>query len=262
MHVRRVTIRGFRSSATGDVVCQLPGRFALLIGSNNAGKTTVADGLYLSHPHRFPQLQRPSVAVLGPTPRDIVVEYAFDAPEVEGTLGKSLQDQGLPPPTWTRELERDLGQVRARTVAPEPDGFDCLRHIHLPAHRNPLDELARREAQILVELLRAQQQLEHGHRNLVDVRNLAAVLLDKLTQADLIQSVERRIRTHLTALSVGVAAQYSFIGGQRVDDAYLGRVLELLLCSIDNRAFAQRLEISGLGYVNLLHIAVTLAAHP
>lgn len=262
MHVRRVAIRGFRSSATGDVVCEFPGRFALLIGSNNAGKTTIADGLYLAHPHRFPQLPRPSVAALGPTPRDIVVEYAFDAPEIDGTLGKSLQDQALPAPTWTRELERDLGQVRARTVAPEPDGFDCLRLIYLPAHRNPLDELARREAQILVELLRAQQQLEHGHRNLVDVRNLAAVLLDKLTQADLIQSVERRIRTHLTALSVGVAAHYSFIGGQRVDDAYLARVLELLLGSIDDRAFAQRLEISGLGYVNLLHIAVTLAAIP
>lgn len=262
MHLRRITIRGFRSSATADVVCEFPGRFALLIGSNNAGKTTVADGLYLAHPHRFPQLPRPSAAVLGATPRDIVVEYAFDAPEVDGTLGRSLQDQALPAPGWTRELERNLGQVRARTVAPEPDGFDCLRLIYLPAHRNPLDELARREAQILVELLRAQQQLESGHRNLVDVRNLAAALLDRLTQADLIQSVERRIRTHLTALSVGVAAQHSFIGGQRVDDAYLARVLELLLGSIDSRAFAQRLEISGLGYVNLLHIAVTLAAIP
>lgn len=262
MHVRRVAIRGFRSSATGEVVCEFPGRFALLIGSNNAGKTTVAEGLYLAHPHRFPQLPRPSVAVLGPTPRDVVVDYAFDVPEVDGTLGKSLQDRALPAPSWTRELERDLGQVRARTIAPEPEGFDCLRLIYLPAYRSPLDELARREAQILVELLRAQQQLEHGHRNLVNVRNLAAALLDKLTQADLIESVERRIRTHLTALSVGVAAQYSFIGGQRVDDAYLARVLELLLSSIDNRAFAERLEISGLGYVNLLHIAVTLAAIP
>jgi len=262
MHVRRVTVRGFRSSAMTDVVCQFPGRFALLIGSNNAGKTTVADALYLAHPHRFPQLPRPTVAVLGPTPRDITVEYAFEANEADGTLGKALQDLAFPAPLWTRELERNLGQVRSRTVAPEPEGFDGLRLIYLPAHRNPLDELARREAQILVELLRAQQQLEKRHRNLVDVRNLAAALLDKLTHADLIQSVERRIRTHLTALSVGVASHYAFIGGQRVDDTYLARVLELLLGSIDDRAFAQRLEISGLGYVNLLHIAVTLAAIP
>jgi putative ATP-dependent endonuclease of the OLD family len=155
MHVRRVTVRGFRSSAMTDVVCQFPGRFALLIGSNNAGKTTVADALYLAHPHRFPQLPRPTVAVLGPTPRDITVEYAFEANEADGTLGKALQDLAFPAPLWTRELERNLGQVRSRTVAPEPEGFDGLRLIYLPAHLNPLDELARREAQILVELLRA-----------------------------------------------------------------------------------------------------------
>lgn len=262
MHLRRVTVRGFRSAALSSVVCEFPGRFALVVGSNNAGKTTVGEALYLAHPHRFPQFPRPSMAVLGPTPRDIAVEYAFDDIEVDGTLGRTLQDHTVPAPAWTRELERNLGQVRARTVSPEPEGFGSLRLIYLPAHRNPLDELARREAQILVELLRAQQQLQTGHRNLVDVRNLAAALLDKLTQAGLIESVERRIRTHLTALSVGVAAQYSFVGGQRVDDAYLARVLELLLGTVDSRALAQRLEISGLGYVNLLHVAVTLAAIP
>ncbi|MGH2836765.1 MAG: ATP-dependent nuclease, partial [Thermoleophilaceae bacterium] len=36
----------------------------------------------------------------------------------------------------------------------------------------------------------------------------------------------------------------------------------LLLSAVDERALAQRLEVSGLGYVNLLHIAVTLAAIP
>lgn len=257
-----MTVRGFRSAAAGDIVCEFPSRFSLLIGANNAGKTTVLDALYLAHPHRFPQLPRPSAAMLGPTPRDISVEYEYDAVEPDGTLGKSLMNQALPAPSWQRELERNLGQIRATTVAQEPAGFQSLRLIYLPAHRNPLDELARREAQILVELLRAQQQLESGHRNLVDIRDLAARLLDKLTRADLITSVERRIRTHLTALSVGVAPQYSFIGGQRVDDAYLARVLELLLGSIDDRGLAQRLEISGLGYVNLLHLAVTLAAIP
>ena len=262
MYLRRLTVRGFRSSARSDLVCEFAGRFSLLIGSNNAGKTTVADALYLAHPHRFPQLPRPSVAALGTTPRDMAVEYAFSDPEPDGTLGKALKDVALPAPAWTRELERNLGQIRARTATAQPDGFDSLRLIYLPAHRNPLDELARREAQILIELLRAQQQLEKGHRNLVDIRNLAAVLLDQLTHADLIESVERRIGTHLAALSAGVSAQYSFIGGQSVDDAYLARVLELLLSSVDSRALAQRLEISGLGYVNLLHIAVTLAAIP
>lgn len=264
MYLRRVVVRGFRSAATDDVTCEFPGRFSMLIGSNNAGKTTIADALYLAHPQTFPQLPRPSVAVLGrATPREIEVHYAFNPTgEPESTLGQALRDQTLPEPVWVRELERNLGRVRARTVTNPTEGYENLRLIYLPAHRNPLDELARREAQILVELLRAQQQQDHGHRNLVDLRNLAARLLEQLTAADLIESVERRVRTHLSALSAGVSAQFSFVGGQYVDDAYLARVLELLLGSVDDRAMAQRLEISGLGYVNLLHIAVTLAAIP
>lgn len=122
--------------------------------------------------------------------------------------------------------------------------------------------MARREAQVLIELFRAEQQARSGHRNLVDLRSRARRLLDALTQTGLIEAVEQRVRGHLTALSSGVSHQFAFVGGQVVDDAYLARVLELLLGAIDDRAFAQPLEVSGLGYVNLLHIAVTLAAIP
>lgn len=263
MYIRRLTVHGFRSAASDSVTCEFPGRFSVLVGANNAGKTTTTDALYLAHPYNFPQLPRPTVAVLGYSPREIEVEYAFNpggAPE--SALGQGLINQSLPAPAWVRQLERNLGQVRAKTVGATTSGFDNLRLIYLPAYRNPLDELARREAQILIELLRSEQQRQRGHRNLISVRNLAAKLLEQLTQKDLIASVEARVREHLTSLSAGVSAQYPFIGGQYVDDTYLARVLELLLGSIDERALAQRLEVSGLGYVNLLHIAVTLAAIP
>lgn len=264
MFLRRLTVRGFRSAVDTEVVCEFPGRFSLILGANNAGKTTLADAAYLAHPHSFPILPRPSAAVLGrATPREIIVDFDFSpAGDAESLLGQGLKAASMPAPTWSRQLERNLGQVRARTVSPTPEGFDNLRLVYLPAHRNPIDELARREAQILVELLRAEQQRLHGHRNLVDVRNRAARLLDELVKADLIVSVEQRVRKHMTALSTGVSTQYPFVGGQHVDDAYLARVLELLLATIDDRAMAQRLEVSGLGYVNLLHIAVTLAAIP
>jgi putative ATP-dependent endonuclease of OLD family len=261
VYLRHVAVRGFRSAAAGDsVVCQFPGRFSLLIGANNAGKTTVTDALYLAHPHCFPQLPRPSVAVLGGTPREIEVQYAFNKNgEGESPLGKTLVAE----PAWVYELKRNMGQVRASfTGTQRPDGFENLRLIYLPAHRNPLEELARREAQVLVELLRAEQQRQRGHRNLLDVRNQAAALLEQLTKAGLIEAVEQRVRTHLTAVSSGISPHYSFVGGQVVDDAYLARVMELLLGTVDDRASAQRLEMSGLGYVNLLHIAVTLAAIP
>lgn len=264
MYLSRVSILGFRAAADQQIVCDLPGRFSVLVGANNTGKTTVAEALYLSHSHTFPQISRPTVATLSAsTPREIEVEYAFSqATDSESSLGLTLQGQGLPAPRWTRLPERSLGRVRMSSGGAIPEGADHVRLIYLPAQRNPLDELARREAQILVELFRAEQQQKHGHRNLADLRAYARRLLESLTQADLIESVERRVRTHLSSLSSGVSHQYSFVGGQVVDDAYLARVLELLIGSIDDRAFARRLEVSGLGYVNLLHIAVTLAAIP
>ncbi|WP_164992785.1 hypothetical protein [Streptomyces lydicus] len=47
-----------------------------------------------------------------------------------------------------------------------------------------------------------------------------------------------------------------------IDDSYLARVLELMLAVVEGRTSARPLEVSGLGYVNLLHMAVTLAAIP
>jgi putative ATP-dependent endonuclease of OLD family len=66
----------------------------------------------------------------------------------------------------------------------------------------------------------------------------------------------------MSSLTVGVSNQVPFLGAQRVDDRFLARVLELLLAAGMDRTTEQRLEMSGLGYVNLLHIAVTLAAIP
>lgn len=264
MHLQRVAVRGFRAAAEEEIICEFPGRFSLLVGSNNAGKSTVADALYLGHPHSFPQIPRPTVATLATAPpRQIDISYAFSSEdEEEGPVGKFLRNSAMPAPSWTRQLERNLGRVRAKTVGSEPELFDALRFIYLPAYRNPLDELARREAQVLIELFRAEQQVRSGHRNLLDLRSRARRLLDALVNTGLIEAVEQRVRGHLSALSSGVSHQYSFVGGQVVDDAYLARVLELLLSAIDDRAFARRLEVSGLGYVNLLHIAITLAAIP
>ncbi len=264
MYLKRVAVEGFRASAGGRLSCELPGRFAVLLGANNAGKTTIADALYLGHPHNFPQLPRPGVATLSlATPREIDIEYAFSPPgDPESAFGSALQVQGLPAPHWLRLLERNLGRVRSSPGSRSAEGADQVRLIYLHGHRNPLDELARREAQVLIELFRAEQQRLRGHRNLSDLRAFAARLLDQLTRSRLIDSVEQRVRTHMTALSSGVSHQYPFVGGQEVDDAYLARVLEMMLASIDDRAFARRLEVSGLGYVNLLHIAITLAAIP
>jgi putative ATP-dependent endonuclease of OLD family len=162
---------------------------------------------------------------------------------------------------WTRGLRRELGSVAPHTEE-WSDLLELTRVIYLPAWRNPLDELARREARILVELLRAQQQRVSGNRSLTGLRARASALLEAFVRDDLVAAVEERIGAHLSSLSAGVSRQWPFVRGQVIDDTYLARVLELMLAAIGDRDAARRLEVSGLGYVNLLHIAVTLAAIP
>jgi putative ATP-dependent endonuclease of the OLD family len=267
VHLSRIGVRGFRASGHSELECRFPGRFSLLVGANNAGKTTISEALYLAHPKCFPRLGRPVSSTLGEAPRSIDIEYEYASnPTDEGALGRLLhtqsgvQSQGVAA-AWSRGLSRNLGQVEVNALTSSPHQ-DLFRLIYLPAHRNPLDELARREARILIELLRAQQQRVNGSRNLQGLRAQASGLLDGLAKSGLITAVEERIGTYLAALSAGVSRQNPFIGSQIVDDAYLARVLELLLGVTDNRLDARRLEVSGLGYVNLLHIAVTLAAIP
>jgi putative ATP-dependent endonuclease of OLD family len=261
MYLNTVTVEGFRASATDAFSCTFPDRFSVLLGSNNAGKTTVCDALYLAHPHRFPVLPRPTSALLGGNPRAIHVAFQFGGNGPEGPLGQSLAARAEGPPRWSRRLERSLGSVRAAALE-DAQHVDTTRLIYLPAHRNPIDELARREAEIVVELLRAEQERRSNHRNLASIRALAGALLDSLVAHDLIRSIEARVSDYLASLTGGVSRHHAFAGRQEVDDAFLARVLEFLLSSVDQRTMAQRLEVSGLGYVNLLHIAVTLAAIP
>lgn len=263
MYLKRLTVDGFRAAVPAPITVDLPGRFSLLVGSNAAGKTTINDAIYLAHPERFPRLPQPDAAVLGPPPRSIAVEYAFEsAGAPEGALGLALQGRGRSAPFWVRALERSLGRVRARTTAPVPDELEQLRLIYLPALRNPVDELSRRETRVLLELLRAEQLRNPSTGTLPDVRRQAETLLSTLTTHQLLLDVQGRVAENMKVLTSGVNEHFPFIGTQRVDDTYLARVLELLLATTNDAHEARRLEASSLGYVNLLHIAVTLAAVP
>lgn len=268
MHLSRLRIRGLRGAADGELELNLPGRFAVLAGANAAGKTTLSDAISLGHSKRFPQQPRLSAAALGAGDREVEVEYSFAAiGETEGPLGRQLQAQsgrsvpGTVASVWTKTLHRSLGSVTARAlVTSEIEGQTLL--VYLPAWRNPLDELARRETRVLVELLRAQQQNRGRGRDLSRLRGRASGLLELLATDDLLQALEGRVGDHLRALSAGVSRTWPYIRGQVVDDRYLARVLELMLATAEGRDQALPLEVVGLGYVNLLHIAVTLAAIP
>lgn len=263
VHLRKITVEGFRAAANSPLTVEFPGRFSLVVGSNGAGKTTINDSIYWAHRERFPRLTPPDASVLGPAPRSVAVEYQLEAAgQPEGALGQYLLSTGGGAPIWRRTLERSLGRIRATEIDSSVDGHELTRLVYLPALRNPVDELSRREATVLVELLRAQQKRDPSLGTLEGVRRTAEDLLGNLTVEKLVREVQDRIANNLRILTSGVREHHAFIGTQRVDDQYLARVLELLLAATASITDARRLEASSLGYVNLLHIAVTLAGIP
>ncbi|MET8117666.1 ATP-dependent nuclease [Streptomyces prasinus] len=272
MFLSHVQVSGLRASAEGKIECQLPGRFSVLIGANGAGKTTITDALYLAHTSRFPLLPRQGTAALGTGDAPgVEVQYSLEDASDEGPLGRQIQRSwnhsadGVAQ-KWLSEFHRNLGTIRAQVdrnrIHDLGLGTDPFKLLYLPAWRHPLDELARRETRILIELLRAEQERLDGSRSLVPLRVKASRLLESLAKDGLIEAVEERISSHLAALTSGVQRQWPYVRGQVIDDSYLARVLELMLAVVEGRTSARPLEVSGLGYVNLLHIAVTLAAIP
>ena len=263
MHLKRIEVRGYRASANPPIVCELPGRFSLILGANGSGKTTINEAIALAHPRSFPRLTPIDATALGPIPRMVRVTYEFESDaSCEGALGVYRRRRGFSAPQWCRPLERSLGRVRAGQPLESSDEYDSIRLVHLPALRNPVDDLSRRDARVLLELLRADERKHPETGGLRSLRAQAEGMLNSLTKHPLVGNVEDRIAENLRIISGGVKEHHAFVGTQTVDDTYLARVFEMLVALLPDRMTAQRLQVSSLGYVNLLHIAVTLAGIP
>lgn len=263
MYLHKVTVQGYRAAVDEELVCEFPGRFSVMIGANGSGKTSIAEAMYLAHRHVFPQIPRPIAAALAPAAdRFIEVTYAYENPEPH-PVWATQQLNGETPPSLRRQLEPSMGRVRAKGIEGAEDAaIDALVLLFLRADRRPADELAGREARLIVEALRAEQQRRTGHRRLSAVKATVGRLLDQLHHDPLVESLEHRVQREVDHLAGAARPHFPFLGRAHVDDDLLARVLEFVLATVDDRLLAQRLEISALGYVNLLHLAVILAAIP
>lgn len=116
MFLKRVTLTGYRASCDNELVCDLPGRFSVILGANGTGKTTVSEGMYLGHRHVFPQIPRPIAAVLAPnSDRSIAIEYSYDDVELHPFWSQQKLN-GEAAPTFRRSLEPSMGRVRAKAI--------------------------------------------------------------------------------------------------------------------------------------------------
>lgn len=263
MYLKRITVEGYRAAAQTTLSCEFKSRFSLILGANGSGKTTINEAIALAHPTRFPWMPPIDASVLGHSPRKIKIEYAYEDEDAkESVFGQQLKSRKIPAPNWENLLERSMGNVRVRRPGASEIISDNMRLVYLPAARNPVDELSRRDTRILLELFRAMDRKSVGSSGLSSLKVEAKVLLESIISNQLIVDVETKIAQNMGRLSMGVSEYHAFVGTQVIDDTYLARVFEMLLAVKDDRDFAKRLQISSLGYVNLLHIAIVLAAIP
>ncbi len=262
MHLSKIEVHGLKAAAESMYVCELPGRFSVLTGANAAGKSTLVDAILLAHHDVFPFTPRPSSAVLSravPT-RTIDITYANPS-GVDSPLGRDLLAHGQPAPSWTTTLSPVLGRVSASS--PSPLGPGQLPILYLSPTRNPSQDLAGREARLVVELLKAQGLRDRGDKSLKELRGLLGGLIGSVVTKWPVADAEARVVKQLAELTDGVSGRLSFLGTTTIDDTFLARVFEFFIAAADaGRADARRLETEGLGYANLLELAVILAAIP
>jgi putative ATP-dependent endonuclease of OLD family len=96
------------------------------------------------------------------------------------------------------------------------------------------------------------------------LRNHLGHLIASIFDSDaLLLQAEERVAESFGTLTGGVAKRSSFLGTSDVDDAMLARIFEFYVGPWGiQRELAHRLETEGLGYANLLQLAVVLAAIP
>jgi len=234
----------------------------VLLGANSTGKSTICDALTLTHPDVFPWAPRATTAALSSivTERLVTVEYGYESVEQVRTWAMR-RSQRLDAPKWTRRLRPSLGRVRSENVASNEKAPVAL--LHLAATRNPPQDLAGRDAQLIVELLKAQDRRLNDSRSLASVRAQLSGLLGQMVSNPILQEAEQRVAAALTELTAGVLPRASYLATTVIDDAFLARVFEFFIGAEGvGRSLAHRLEVEGLGYANLLQLAVLLAAIP
>jgi putative ATP-dependent endonuclease of OLD family len=261
MHLARIETHGYRSARDAPLECDIPGRFAVLAGGNSHGKSTIVDSIAMSHPDVFPYFDRLSSAALARsvTSPTIDVTYELGPPGVS-PLGDTLRGAGGAP-IWQTALSSSMGRIQVNRNPPVSPGQ--LPVMYLSPTRDPDRDLAGRDSRVIVEMLKAQALRTRGDRSLGELRARLGRLIGNLTGAWPVRDAEERVAEHLEELTVGVAGRTPYLGTTTVDDTLLTRVFDFLMATIgESRANAYRIEGEGLGYANLLEIAVVLAAIP
>ncbi|WP_197412746.1 ATP-dependent endonuclease [Kocuria rosea] len=269
MRISQVEINGFRGLAT---TIELDSPLALLVGANNAGKSATIDALrslFLPFadgmgnrwitPTDFTRVDDATTSE-----RIIIRATIVDVPEKQKgrlisllaptkgadiailTLTSHMNESGRPTTRW---YGGDLGQNEVEQIARE-----ALRFVYLPALRDATADLRPGQSNRLASLVSAHAADGHEDRTkLVDVITQANQELEKIGS---IAGAAKAIQDRLTGMTGhGPFAHKSAL---KFAEARFERIIGSLQ-ALAGGTRPERLSENGLGYNNLLYIAVLLS---
>lgn len=268
MYLASIEVDGYRAAANESITCNLPGRFAVLLGANGTGKSTVTDALSLAHSDVFPWAARPTADSLRKdSAARIRCTYSYETIEAIPKWA-DRRARGIDAPGWEVELRSSLGQVSPSLAPGTPtDTYETRRALpllYLAATRNPHRDLAGRQSRLVVEILRAEARRAGLPKSLAGLkrhlRNLVATIV---SSNNLLPEAEARVSKAFEELTAGVSGKKAYLATLEIDEAFIAQVLEFYAGAVSTeREDARRLELQGLGYANLLQVAVMIAAIP
>jgi putative ATP-dependent endonuclease of OLD family len=271
MHIDRVSISGFRGLETS---VSLTGGLALIAGANNAGKSSVVDAIRcallpfnerqgdrwvgnsdFTHLAGDVLLHSPieiTLDLVGIKPHDSgrlisVLSPASGAGTAKITLRSELTTSGRP---RTRYFGGDFGQNDVEAIARE-----AIRFVYLPALRDAEADLRPGVGNRLATLLTA--FAPDGHPDRADLVRIIQEANAALAEVGAVKQSAAAVQSRLTAITgKGPFEQSAQMG---FSEARYERIVGSLQAMLGGKSPVQLAE-NGLGYNNLLYIAVILAA--
>ncbi|BDT87298.1 ATP-dependent nuclease [Nocardia cyriacigeorgica] len=254
---------------------QLRPEVSVLVGENNAGKTTVIDALRhltealdgrrgapLSEGDVHDGCERDEQIHLSAVLADI-------APQQAGTYRDAflpgVADGGERTAKWSLTYTRPtLGRRRGVVTWQQGDGRDfpgepavrtAVRHVHLPALRDAVRDLGvaggARIRVMLEALLGEEAQVDAFVER-------AGGIFRTLADDEAVKKIGKAVNQPLGAITAGAHRQHSGLTVTDPNLAAISRALRMLLGDAELPLDAS-IDISGLGYANALYIATVLA---
>ncbi|MFE3830575.1 ATP-dependent endonuclease [Streptomyces sp. NPDC059092] len=266
-----VLIERFRSCEEARIPLQP--EITVLVGENNAGKSTVVDAVRLltdpldGRRSRYfdeadvlktavelggPSLQL-EVSGIGPEQSGAYLEAMVHDPGSDGRTAR-WQVSYAPPQGSGRRGSTAWAQGPGHPVTGEPPARGGVRHVYLPALRDAERELASaggdRVRLILRGLLGDDEQVEAFVERIGEQ-------LKKVAADAHVTAVSKKINGPLGDLTAGTHPQESELALAEPTFASISRSLRVLLGDVGAAPFP--LAASGLGYANTLFIATVMA---